>query len=186
VGHRSGRIGVVVSRHERHLFRRSERLEPAHRVLDLEWKAEVRQVAGNRDVVDAVALERVGQTFEGLDTMPRAIAPGRTMTPMGTLEGKVAFISGAARGQGRAHAVRMAEEGADIIGFDLCDQVATVTYPMGSMAELEETAIRVSDETVRRVLKTGGIVLARPQHTISSPDPEYRVKKRRLKTNEAT
>ena len=50
----------------------------------------------------------------------------------------------------------------------------------------EETSIRVSDETVRRVLKTGGIVLSRPQHTISSPDPEYRVKKRRLKTSEAT
>ncbi len=50
----------------------------------------------------------------------------------------------------------------------------------------EETSIRVSDETVRRVLKTGGIVLSRPQHTISSPDPEYMLKKRRLKTNEAT
>jgi len=50
----------------------------------------------------------------------------------------------------------------------------------------EETSIRVSDETVRRVLKIGGIVLARPQHTISSPDPEYMVKKRRLKTREAT
>ena len=50
----------------------------------------------------------------------------------------------------------------------------------------EETSIRVSGETVRRVLKAGGIVLSRPQHTISSPDPEYRVKKRRLKTNETT
>ncbi len=49
----------------------------------------------------------------------------------------------------------------------------------------EETSIRVSGQTVRRVLKSGGIVLSRPQHTISSPDPEYRVKKRRLKTKEA-
>jgi transposase len=48
----------------------------------------------------------------------------------------------------------------------------------------EETGIRVSAVTVQRVLKTGGIVLSRPQHTISSPDPEYKVKKRRLKTSE--
>lgn len=45
----------------------------------------------------------------------------------------------------------------------------------------EATGIRVSDETVRQVLKTGEIVLSRPQHKISSPDPEYLVKKRRLK-----
>jgi transposase len=46
----------------------------------------------------------------------------------------------------------------------------------------EHTRIRVSDETVRRALKQAGIVLSRPQHQISSPDPEYAVKKRRLKT----
>jgi transposase len=45
----------------------------------------------------------------------------------------------------------------------------------------EKTTIRVSDETVRRALKQAGIVLSRPQHTISSPDPDYQVKKRRLK-----
>jgi transposase len=45
----------------------------------------------------------------------------------------------------------------------------------------ENTGIRVSDETVRRALKQAGIVLSRPQHKISSPDPEYAVKKRRLK-----
>jgi transposase len=45
----------------------------------------------------------------------------------------------------------------------------------------EQTGIRVSDETVRRALKYAGIVLSRPQHQISSPDPEYAVKKRRLK-----
>ena len=50
----------------------------------------------------------------------------------------------------------------------------------------EETGLRVSTETVRRVLKSGGIVLSRPQHTISSPDPEYKVKKRRLKRSETT
>jgi transposase len=46
----------------------------------------------------------------------------------------------------------------------------------------EESGIRVSSETVRRELAKEGIVFSRPQHTISSPDPEYQVKKRRLKT----
>ena len=62
-------------------------------------------------------------------------------------------------------------------------------YSLWTLARLadfmaEETGIRVSAVTVRRVLKTDGIVLSRPQHTISSPDPEYKVKKRRLKTSE--
>jgi transposase len=48
----------------------------------------------------------------------------------------------------------------------------------------EQTGIRASYETVRQVLKAGEIVLSRPQHTISSPDPEYLVKKRRLKRQE--
>lgn len=47
----------------------------------------------------------------------------------------------------------------------------------------EETSLRVSEETGRRALKAGGIVLSRPQHKITSPDPEYQVKKRRGKTN---
>ena len=46
----------------------------------------------------------------------------------------------------------------------------------------ERTGIRVSDETVRRALKQAGMVLSRPQQTISSPDPDYQVKKRRWKT----
>ena len=46
----------------------------------------------------------------------------------------------------------------------------------------EETGLRVCEETVRRALKAGGIALSRPQHKITSPDPEYQVKKRRLKT----
>lgn len=50
----------------------------------------------------------------------------------------------------------------------------------------EETGIRVSDETAHRHLAQVGIVLSRPQHKISSPDPEYEVKKRRLKSNETT
>ena len=51
---------------------------------------------------------------------------------MGKLDGKVAFITGVARGQGRSHAVRLAEEGADIIGIDSCADVATIAYEMAS------------------------------------------------------
>lgn len=47
----------------------------------------------------------------------------------------------------------------------------------------EKTGLRVSDETVRQILKKADIVLSRPQHKISRPDPEYQVKKGRLKTH---
>jgi (+)-trans-carveol dehydrogenase len=59
---------------------------------------------------------------------------------MGRVEGKVAFITGAGHGQGRSHAVRLAEEGADIIAVDLCAPVETVPYRMSTDADLEETA----------------------------------------------
>ena len=49
---------------------------------------------------------------------------------MGRLEGKVAFITGVARGQGRSHAIRLAEEGADIIGVDSLADFGTIAYPM--------------------------------------------------------
>ncbi|BDZ64222.1 mycofactocin-coupled SDR family oxidoreductase [Agromyces mangrovi Wang et al. 2018] len=61
----------------------------------------------------------------------------------GQLEGKVAFITGAARGQGRSHAVRLAEEGADIIAIDLCKQIETVGYPMSTPEDLAETVAMV-------------------------------------------
>jgi SDR family mycofactocin-dependent oxidoreductase len=62
---------------------------------------------------------------------------------MAKLEGKVAFITGAARGQGRSHAVRLAEEGADIIAVDICQQISTVGYPMATPADLAETVKEV-------------------------------------------
>jgi (+)-trans-carveol dehydrogenase len=62
---------------------------------------------------------------------------------MGRLEGKVAFITGAARGQGRSHAVRLAEEGADIIAVDVCKQVETVPYPTATPDDLAETVRQV-------------------------------------------
>ena len=59
-------------------------------------------------------------------------------------------------------------------------------YSMWSLQRLadfmaEDTGIRVSTETIRRALAKEDIVFSRPQHTISSPDPEYQIKKRRLK-----
>jgi SDR family mycofactocin-dependent oxidoreductase len=62
---------------------------------------------------------------------------------MGKLDGKVAFITGAARGQGRSHAIRLAQEGADIIAVDICQQIATVPYPMSTPDDLTETAKQV-------------------------------------------
>ena len=56
----------------------------------------------------------------------------------------MAFITGAARGQGRSHAVRLAEEGADIIAVDLCEQVASVGYRLATPQDLDETARQVT------------------------------------------
>jgi len=58
---------------------------------------------------------------------------------MGKLDGKVAFITGIARGQGRSHALTLAREGADIIGLDLCRTPASVPYHGATQADLEET-----------------------------------------------
>ncbi|WP_434970916.1 mycofactocin-coupled SDR family oxidoreductase [Microbacterium sp. bgisy207] len=62
---------------------------------------------------------------------------------MGVLEGKVAFITGAARGQGRSHAVRLAQEGADIIAVDIAAQIDSVPYPLATPEELAETVSQV-------------------------------------------
>jgi SDR family mycofactocin-dependent oxidoreductase len=61
----------------------------------------------------------------------------------GRLEGKVALITGAARGQGRSHALRLAGEGADVIALDICRQIDAVAYPLATAAELAETASEV-------------------------------------------
>jgi (+)-trans-carveol dehydrogenase len=62
---------------------------------------------------------------------------------VGKFDGKVVFITGAARGQGRSHAVRFAQEGADIIAVDICAPVAGVAYPMATPADLAETVRQV-------------------------------------------
>lgn len=68
------------------------------------------------------------------------------------LEGRVAFITGVARGQGRSHAVRLAQEGANIIGIDICADIPANHYPMASRDEL--------DETVELVEGKGGKIVA--------------------------
>jgi (+)-trans-carveol dehydrogenase len=71
----------------------------------------------------------------------------------GRVAGKVAFITGAARGQGRSHAIRLAAEGADIIAVDLCGQVATVPYAMSTPDDLAETVKEV-EALDRRIVAT--------------------------------
>jgi len=72
---------------------------------------------------------------------------------MNGLQGKVAFITGAGRGQGRAHAVRLAEEGASIIAVDICANMASVPYDLATEDDLAETA--------RLVEKAGGRIVTR-------------------------
>jgi SDR family mycofactocin-dependent oxidoreductase len=70
---------------------------------------------------------------------------------MGLLEGKVAFISGGARGQGRSHAVRLAEEGADIITFDICEQLSSVAYAGATEDDLAMT-VKLVEDLGRRIV----------------------------------
>jgi (+)-trans-carveol dehydrogenase len=75
----------------------------------------------------------------------------------GRVEGKVAFITGAARGQGRSHAIRLAQEGADIIAVDLVGQIATVPYPMSTPDDLAETVAQVEALDRRIVASTADV-----------------------------
>ena len=74
---------------------------------------------------------------------------------MGAVEGRVALVTGAARGQGRAHAVALAREGADLIVTDVCADISTVPYALGTAEELSETVALV-EATGRRCLSIAG------------------------------
>ena len=76
---------------------------------------------------------------------------------LGRLEGKVAFITGAARGQGRSHAIRMAEEGADIIAVDICRQIESNLYPLATLEDLDETERSVKGLGRRIVARVGDV-----------------------------
>ncbi|MDF3313141.1 mycofactocin-coupled SDR family oxidoreductase [Rhodococcus sp. T2V] len=67
------------------------------------------------------------------------------MSTSGRFDGQVAFITGAARGQGRSHAVRLAAEGASIIAVDICDQIDSVPYGMATPEDLHETVSQVEE-----------------------------------------
>ena len=69
----------------------------------------------------------------------------------GRVAGKVAFITGAARGQGRSHAIRLAEEGADIIAVDICRDYGTVPYPMATAEDLTQT-VKAVEALDRRIV----------------------------------
>lgn len=70
---------------------------------------------------------------------------------MGRMDGKVALITGAARGQGRSHAVRLAEEGAEIVALDICAQVETAPYDMPTADDLAET-VKLVEDLDRRIV----------------------------------
>ncbi len=69
----------------------------------------------------------------------------------GRVAGKVALVTGAARGQGRAHAIRLASEGADIIAVDVCAPFANVDYPAATKEDLAET-VRLVEALDRRIV----------------------------------
>jgi SDR family mycofactocin-dependent oxidoreductase len=77
--------------------------------------------------------------------------------PAGPLAGKVAFITGAARGQGRAHAVRLGADGANVIAVDLCEQIASVPYPLATPEDLAATVKLVEDTGARIVASQGDV-----------------------------
>ena len=124
----------------------------------------IAQAYGHNGGQDA---ESVGDVHVFVVTRPRNPEDGHGLLPQllnrhiddreqgghmaGRLEGKVAFITGAARGQGRAHAIRMAQEGADIIAIDICAQIDSNNYPLGTPEDLAETE-RAVKELDRRIV----------------------------------
>lgn len=76
---------------------------------------------------------------------------------VGQLEGKVAFITGVARGQGRSHAIRLARDGANVVGIDICEDIPANGYPMASRDELDETVALVEAEGAKMLGVVGDV-----------------------------
>ncbi|HZZ45825.1 MAG TPA: mycofactocin-coupled SDR family oxidoreductase [Pseudonocardia sp.] len=93
---------------------------------------------------------------------------------MGRLDNKVAFVTGAARGQGRSHAIRLAQEGADIVGIDICAEMETVPYPTATPDDLAETVKQV-EELDRRMISRQADVrdLAALQSVVEEANSEF-------------
>src|ERR1700761_69938 len=102
-----------------------------------------------------VASSTWRRSIERVRTIPLSAATNELLEAkrMGSLDGRVVFITGAARGQGRSHAVTFAEQGANIVGVDICEDLEVVPYKLGTYDDLEETA--------RLVEKTGQEMLIR-------------------------
>jgi NAD(P)-dependent dehydrogenase (short-subunit alcohol dehydrogenase family) len=76
---------------------------------------------------------------------------------MGRQDGRVAFVTGAARGQGRAHAARLAADGADIVALDICRDIDSMDYPNAGPDDLDETVKLVENEGRRIVARQAGV-----------------------------
>lgn len=88
---------------------------------------------------------------------------------MSRFHGKVAFITGVARGQGRSHALQLASEGCDIIGVDICADFDTVPYPMATRAELDATVAAVEALDRRMIAGVADVRDLAAMHAVLDP-----------------
>lgn len=100
--------------------------------------------------------EGAGDGPQGRRLTRSSVESGRALL-LGKLDGKVAFVTGAARGQGRSHALRLAEEGADIIAVDICEQMEVAPYPLATPEDLQKTARLVEDLDRRCVARRADV-----------------------------
>lgn len=96
-------------------------------------------VIGGTAALAGVAAVGIAKPDRADSQQPRENAPNQKTTTMGRLNGKVAIVTGAARGIGRACAVALAREGADVLALDIAEQIKSVNYPMAKTSDLAET-----------------------------------------------
>jgi len=103
-------------------------------------------------VVEEVCVDRASINDGTVGQVDVLVAARKGVT-VGRVEGKVAFITGAARGQGRSHAVRLAQEGANIVAIDVLDEIPGAPYPPATKEDLAET-VRQVEALGRRIVAT--------------------------------